>query len=844
VSPPSTDANAAGACAHCAAPTPEGGRFCCAGCEAVFAALNDDGLGRRYYQLQQRDPEALRGVQAQPRTGIDYGWLDSEHYRRGLQHGQREPTAAYATACWSLDGMTCAACTWLVEEVATQHDGVLDARADLLRRELTLRFAADAQLADVAAALGRFGYGVGLQRGRDALATERRRQLTDLAIAGAAVLNMMLLTIPYYLGLDRGGLAQLFGAIAWLLATIVLAGPGRGFLTRALAAVRSRRLSLDVPLAIGLVSAWAVSTGALLLGRYEHVYLDTLAMLVFALLVGRFLQSRATERAFAQVAQLTSVMPQPVDVWRHGGWQRAQLVSVQPGERVRLGAGRALPFDAEVVDAATVDLAVITGEAAPRQLGAGAAVPSGAVNIHDAAVFVALGPADASAPDALPTPEPGALVTAISRWFTPAVLLAAAVAFAVQSSLDEAGGLSALAAGGQAALVVLVVACPCALGLAVPLVHALTMGRASRDGVLVRDPVAIERLGELHAARRGGRQPTFVFDKTGTLTMGAPEVAAASWSPTALGTCGTTQARIRRALAAIEAQSQHPIARAITTWAIDGDASLAGWQREPPPVPRDTVTHLAGRGIRGVWDGLEVHAGSPRHPPVGAADGGHGDPPRRDEQRGDNLDPDAAVSPVHVWVRAVAQPDAPWRQVLRLGLRDQLRADAASTVHALREQHGARVVLLSGDHERAVLDVAARLGIDEAHAEALPADKSALIERLRAHGPVVMVGDGLNDLDALQAADVSFAPDTAAPRAVAAAHVILHGRGIAGVTALLERSLRARRVVRAALAAGLAYNGLGVAFSIFGAITPLFAALLMPASSITVVSLSLYAVRR
>ena len=823
-----------GRCAHCEAPTATEARFCCAGCEAVHGALHAGGLAA-WYRLRDRDPEALRGVPARPGGHGRHGYLDSERYRkehcrptrwrgRNSQGGDGQVSDGQVNEGieteWMVRGMTCVACAWLIEQLGQRQDGLVEIQVDPLARSLRLRASDEVRLAAFADELAAFGYGIGLPGERED-GEEARRDLAEVAIAGALAANTMLLTLPLYFGLDDGPLAALFAWVSAALATVCLFSPARPFVRVAWAGLKRGVVGLDLPIALGIVAAWLWSMAQLPMGRWHALYFDSLTVLVFALRLGRFVQARAIERAAARARLLAAAMPQLVRTWRQGRWQELPPEDVAVGERIRLDGGEELPFEAELSsDDQDFDLRVVTGESRPQRQIRGARVVAGAIPLTGA-TLVRVSASDAATANRPTTPRrrvKAAMPAAADRLgvaFTSVVLTVAALSFAGWWWHASA------AAAIEVAVAVLIVACPCALGLATPVTVAMAVASAARRGVLVQRAAVLEALAEVRSV---------VFDKTGTVTEGRPAVVDS------LVVEPDDWPEIRRALVQIEATSRHPVASALV--AHLGDTTTAA--SEPP----QRIQSLPGSGIAGLAHDWRVLALSAR----GAAERDLPTSPTTEERlkswraAGHTivLVYGAAASPVH-------RPDLDAGDEPRLddagGLRlvagfataDRLRTDAVATVAELRRDRGLETWLISGDHQRAVDRVADRLQVDGQLAEASPQAKVQQLGRLAQRGAAVMVGDGHNDIAALERADVAVAVGSATPAAVAASDVVLPAVGLHGLVVLFDVATGARRVAHVAIAGALVYNALTIGLAAAGAITPLLAAILMPISSLSVV---------
>lgn len=775
-----------------------GESFCCTGCEAVHGALQGAGLSD-WYRLREVDRDAVVGVAARPRDDRAYAYLDTQSYRdrhcQAVGVGQGEHDAA-----WSVDGMTCVACAWLIEEVARKHDGVRDVRVDLLEQRMELRFADDAKLSEIAREIARFGYGVALPGDGADPGAARRSDLIDVAVAGALMGNTMLLVLPYYAGLETGRFAVLFGWLSMLLATVSLAVPGRVFLRNAWAAAGMRMVSLDVPIALGLVAAWIYSLVQLVRGAYDQLFLDSLVMLVFSLRVGRFFQARTVERATARTRLLAASMPDLLHVLREGRWIEVAAEQVLAGETVRVDPGQRLPAEARLLRDAEVDLQVVSGEEAPRRLQAGATLPLGARAVDVAFEAEVLEPPELTAAPSLATGtarRTPMLADRLGGAFTAFVIAAALAGFAYWAAQDGVG------AGLQVAMVVLIVACPCAIGLATPTATSLAIADAARRGVLIREPSVLERTRALRA---------IVFDKTGTVTEGRPEVERTFWLLDEADRVDAVSA-----LADLEATSRHPVARGVTR-SLEGEERRLG--KQPRRSLPESVELEPGAGIRGSARGMAVAARS-------ADADGSGDAAVdafvADAQR-------AGLSVVVLWREAAA--------IGALALRDALRADARAVIDGLRAE-GLHVELLSGDHSRAVAEVAERLGLQDASGGVGPSDKAARIEALqREFGAVAMVGDGQNDVLALRGASLAVTLAGATPDAIGSSEIVLQSGGLAGLSWALQHARSARSTIRATLLFAGIYNLFGIGWALSGGLTPLAAAVLMPLSSASVVTIA------
>jgi Cu2+-exporting ATPase len=785
-------------CSHCTLPVPPGrlreaesDQFCCEGCETVFAVLHDHGL-ERWYEL--RGPEG-EGQRART-SGRSYEEFDAESFR--TMHC-RALAGGLLSAELYLEGVHCPACVWLVERLPFVLDGVTGTRLNLGRSSCRVTWdPSRVEASAIARALDRLGYSPHPWRRSEADALRRkedRRELLRLAVAGAAAGNVMLLSIALYGGWFSGietahaNLLRWTGLAASLPAVLWAALP---FFRGAARSLLARRLHVDLPVALGIAAGFLGSTLATIRGSGE-VYFDSVTALVFLLLVGRFLQRRAQRAAIEASDLLSALAPSTAHLLVDGGCRDVPLESLLPGSLVEVRAGESIPVDGRVEDGASeLDCSLLTGESRPTAARVGDPVHAGTVNLSSPLRVRAektgeetrVGRLMTTVEDRLRRRAPVVqLADRIAGWFVAVVLMLGALTLGLWLAIEPASAL-------DHAVALLIVTCPCALALATPLAVTAALGRAARAGLLLKGGAALERLAT----------PALVLlDKTGTLTEGRVALVSREGDDDAL-----------LLAAALERSSSHPVARAFT------DAFDAG------ELDATEVQQELGGGISGRVGDREVAAGSPAW--IAARVGSLSEPwPERVDAAARE-----GLTPVLVAIdRSVAA---------LAGLGDPVRPEAAATIRRLREG-GAEVGILSGDHPQVVAAVARAVGVDGARAfgSLSPEEKLARVEDAGRRGTVVMVGDGVNDAAALAAASVGVAVSGGAEASLQAADAFLARPGLDGLADLLEGSRRTFWTIRRGVAFSLAYNLLGGALAMAGFIHPLAAALLMPASSLTVV---------
>lgn len=697
--------------------------------------------------------------------------------------GERRRSATLA-----VENMRCGGCMRAVEKALVAVSGVRAARANLSARRVSVDYdAGDCTEADLVAALGRAGFRASLMAAPAPGDSDRDGDLLRrVAVAGFAAGNIMLLSISVWSGLasDMDEAAQaLFHWLSALIALPAVAYAGQPFYSSAAAALRARRLNMDVPISLAVMLATGMSLFQTARGS-EQVYFDAAVTLLFLLLVGRWLDERLRVRARGEAHNLMALQQGLATViGADGGTRTIAAHRLQPGDRLLIAAGERIPADGTVcAGAGDVDQALITGESTPVAVAPGVPVYAGTVNLSRP-LQVRVSAADQNTLLA----EIGRLMAAAeqdrssyrrladraARLYSPAVHILGVATFG--------GWMVAGAAWEDAltyAIAVLIITCPCALALAVPAVQVAAAGRLFRQGVVLKAADGLERLAEID---------TVVFDKTGTLTLGRPRLVLDG------NVCDDDLA----AAAGLAAASRHPYARALVAAA---EAHLG------PVVPAAGVEEVAGFGLRRDGPRGEERLGSPAWCGM----------------------PGEAVGGTVVCYRRGAGLPVSWR------LEDALRPDAAEVAAALKRQ-GLSLVLLSGDAASAVEAASRAVGIEAWTARATPARKiEVLAAHARAGRKTLMVGDGLNDAPALAAAHASLSPATAADISQRAADLVFQGERLSPVLEALSLARRAKSMALQNFALALAYNALCVPLAMAGHVTPLVAAVAMSTSSILV----------
>ena len=720
--------------------------------------------------------------------------------------GYRVPEVTFDLA---VGGMTCASCVARVERALARVPGVLAVQVNLATERAHLRAVAGTTEAALAAALARAGYrlaAAGQGAEADPGAARERRDLLAAAV----------LTAPFILGMAGMALGRDWMPGGWVqaaLATPVVFWLGARFWRAGFAALRAGSGNMDQLVALGTGAAWGLSVFLLLRHGAHHahaLYFEAGAMVVFFVLLGKWLEAREKRATGAAIAALLDLAPRTARRIEGDVEAEVPAAALLGGDRVVVRPGERIPADGEVREGRSgVDESALTGESRAVEKEPGARVATGTIALDGRLVIevravgeetvLARVAALVAAAQASRAPVQK-LVDRVSGMFVPVVM---AIAL-----LTLAGWLLAGAEVEQAvitAVSVLVIACPCALGLATPAAIMAGTGAAARAGILVRDVDAIERAQGITLV---------AFDKTGTLTEGRPRLAALHAAE------GVERAEALRLAAALQAGSEHPLARAVAA-AWTGEAGAA-----PPQVQEFRA--LPGRGVEGVVEGRRLALGSPR---LLAESGAAAGP----------LEAAAAAE-------AAAGRSLAWliegdRALALLAFEDTLRPGAAAAVAGLHAA-GLRTAMLSGDLRAAAEGVAARLGIDDVAAEVLPADKAARIAAWQADGArVAMVGDGVNDAPALAQADLGIAMGSGTDVAMAAAGITLLRGDPALVPAAIEVARRTHAKIRQNLAWAFGYNVIGLPLAAAGLLSPVVAGAAMALSSVSVLGSALWLAR-
>ncbi len=782
-----------GHCLHCGNPLgkfwrPEDGPFCCRGCAGVHQLIHQENLDR-YYDLKPATTAPAADLRHD-----SFGWLDRLLAERDTYTGAHTGPLRLDL---DIQGVHCAACVWLIEELFRRRDAGIQIRINPTLGKVELVWDQErGDLKEFLAEVEQFGYRLGPStRG---VRRQSHALLLRMAIAISMALNVMMFSLSFYFGLAEGNLYHFFGWLSLVMATVSLLAGGGVFLKGAVAGLRRGVLHLDVPISLGMILAYAGSVYAFLTAGPDHAYFDSLTIFIALMLIGRWAQEHILERNRNSLLDTSGA--ENLTVKRKlpdGDLEAVAAPRICKGDELWIAPGDLLPVEGMLMRRVTsVSLDWITGESDQVAFRPGDRIPAGAFNASENGF-------SATALEDFATSRLQDLLSAstvsdeefrprwwhkVSSWYVSVVLAAAVAGFLVWLPQDPTRAL-------KVTIAVLVVTCPCALGLATPLAEELIHAALRRVGVFLRKPSFLEK---------ALRVRKILLDKTGTLTL--DRLTLDEDSREELDRLDPPERRILRHMTS---RSNHPVSVCLAR-ALAGSAD---------PLPADfsataaeELREVTGAGLELVLDGVTWRLGLPAFALT--------------ESAGRKLDSTTVVFSSDGVARAV------------FTLQEDLKKDAPSEVARLRGA-GYEVYLLSGDRQAKVDQVAAALGIEPAYAvgELTPEAKAAKVRQLDDHD-TLMVGDGLNDSPSFAAALCAATPAVDRPVLPGKADFYFLGDGIGALGKSLAAARVLRRVVRDNLILAVLYNLGAVGLCLAGLVTPVVAAIIMPVSSVTVVTLT------
>lgn len=792
-------------CFHCLQPVPAGldlsvtiagepRPMCCYGCQAVASTIIEHGLGH-FYQFRDTSnpatvalvPEELQELEAYDQADIQKSFV-------------REQANGTRSIVLSVDGMTCAACAWLIERETHRLAGIERVLVNATTERVHVTWHPDqVSLSNILKSIAGIGYrALPFQQAvaEQDFSRKRKQYVRRLGVAGIATMQVMMIAVGLYFGVVSDldpGLQSFLWWVSWAFATPVILYSAQPFYLSALRSIQAGRPNMDVPVSIALLGAYGASTYATLIQQGD-VYFESVSMFTLFLLGGRYIELLARQKAVSVAANLIKLLPALADKETHDGQVETLLVQqLSAGDVIRVKAGATLPVDGELLTPqAFINESLLSGESRPVAKQAKDMVLAGSVNQQQPIRLrvtatqqqtVLAGIVDLQDTALANKPKLAQMADRIASVFVWRLLIIAAATFIVWYWIDPSKAF-------WVTLSVLVATCPCALALAAPTAITGTIHRLNRSGILIRNGDILEQVAKLK---------TIFFDKTGTLTEGDFRVTDAA-------VLGTRQAgNCDRLTAGLESYSEHPIALPLRQRAVADQFT--------------ELNNTAGAGLEGLAanDGQRYRIGSLAfvqqwHPDFTTAQADH-----------------------NVYLASQAEVLASYR------VTDTLRPDAAAVLGKLRAA-GYQLVMLTGDNEARAQEVAQAVGIDELQANCSPADKLQAIQVAQQTQVVMVVGDGINDAPVLAQADMSVSFSAAADLAKASADaIILNGR-LDSLDALVAGAGRCRRIMRQNMTWALVYNISILPVAMAGFVTPYIAAIGMSLSSLLVLlnSLRLY----
>ncbi|TKA90932.1 heavy metal translocating P-type ATPase [Halopseudomonas bauzanensis] len=785
-------------CYHCGEPVPAGSSWCstilgeqramcCPGCQAVADAIVAGGLESYYTHRTESsaNPEALPQALQDELEMLDRSDVQQRYVR---SEGDRQQIELL------IEGISCAACGWLIEKRLVQMPGVLEATLNLGNNRLNLSWsAADTRLSALLGEIKRIGYAAHPyepDKASEQIARENRQYLRRLGLAGLMFMQVMMATMALWDGFNQDMTPEMAVTLRWaalLMTTPVVLYSCAPFFRGAWRDLKNRRLSMDVSVSMAIGSAYGAGIWATLTNSGE-IYFDSVTMFAFFLLAGRYLERRARQRTVESTAKLVNLLPpSTIRVDEQGQPQRIMLEEVRSGDLLEIKPGESIPADGVITrGVSSIDESALSGEYLPLAKQVGDQVTAGTMNVEGplqiqvsavgtetrlSAIVRLLERAQAD------KPRLAQLADQVAQYFLITVLLAIVLV----------GGAWWWLVNGETAfwiiIAMLVATCPCALSLATPTALTTATGSLQKLGLLITRGHVLEGLNRID---------TVILDKTGTLTEGRMTLERILPFPGHDGEQALLQARM------IESRSEHPIARAFGRSAAQADS----------------VTSHPGLGLEGLCNDQLLRIGKPGY----VAELGSWSAPAVPDEPGQWLLLGDAQGPIAWFV-----------------LNDRLRTDAGQLIRQLRDR-GLRVVLLSGDHAPVVERMAHNLGIEEAIGNATPADKLAFVQQLQDQGAqVLMLGDGVNDVPVLASANISVAMGEASDLAKTSADAVLLSSHLQVLSDTFTVARRTRRIMIQNLFWAGAYNAGILPLAALGLVSPALAAAGMSASSLLVV---------
>ena len=799
-------------CKHCAGHfegeavrDANGNEFCCNGCKNVYAYLKSQGFGEFYSKLKNGEQNL-----AKPSSKHFDKQSASSMFSKLLRRDENNPFICELEVL--ISGIHCPACIWLNEKALSNLEGVLELNISATTSKARVLFdERKTALEDILNLIIAIGYDPKpFNEVKGAKNSLSREYYAKLIVALACSMNIMWVAIALYSGYFEGlslGAKKILHFAEFVLASPPVFYTASVFYRSALSSLKLRQISMDVNVSLGILSVYFYSVYAMLSGS-EQVYFDSACMLVTFIFAGKFLQTKATQKAAQELENISSLFVEQVMSVKNNSripsiseFKPCDVSEVKSGDFVLLRSGERAMIDGVVLSGqASVDNSSINGESVPVGISKDDTLLSGALCAEGSVIYKATSSFQGSFLNKLSKllsnasfarAEIEELANKISSHFGWAILALCVASFVFWSVVNISAWSGASAFG--VAISVLVIACPCALSLATPIATLVAMGTATKRSIVFKDAKVLETLAKCDI---------IAFDKTGTLSKANLKVSSEQrFLPFDDG-----------ALLALASASAHPISKAVASYILEKTCTLSSFNQGI----LENIQNIAGKGISATYKGVKIAGGSAAFV----------------KSLGASLADDTGDSSSEYYFMYDG------KLVARFFLDDELREGAKASIKELKKM-GLKVLMLSGDKQIVASKVASELGIDESHGELNPEQKALLIKELQKSANVVMVGDGINDILALKSANVGIAMGSGASVSVGVSDVVLLRDELEGLVFALRQAKKTFKVIKENLFISLVYNALSIPLAMAGFIIPLFAAISMSFSSLLVVLNSL-----
>lgn len=799
-------------CKHCAGHfegeaviDANGDEFCCNGCKNVYAYLNSRGLSEFYSKLKKGEQNL-----AKPSSKHFDKQSASSMFSKLLRRDESSPFICELEVL--ISGIHCPACIWLNEKALSNLEGVLELNISATTSKARVLFdERKTALEDILNLIIAIGYDPKpFNEVKGAKNSLSREYYARLIVALACSMNIMWVAIALYSGYFEGlstGAKKILHFAEFVLASPPVFYTASVFYRSALSSLKLRQISMDVNVSLGILSVYFYSVYAMLSGS-EQVYFDSACMLVTFIFAGKFLQTKATQKAAQELENISSLFVEQVMSVKNNSripsiseFKPCDVSEIKSGDFVLLRSGERAMIDGVVLSGqASVDNSSINGESVPVGISKDDALLSGALCAEGSVIYKATSSFQGSFLNKLSKllsnasfarAEIEELANKISSHFGWAILGLCVASFVFWSAANISAWSGANAFG--VAISVLVIACPCALSLATPIATLVAMGTATKRSIVFKDAKVLETLAKCDI---------IAFDKTGTLSKANLKVLKGQrFLPFDDG-----------ALLALASASTHPISKAVASYILEKTCTLSPFSQDA----LENIQNIAGKGISATYKGVKIAGGSKAFV----------------KSLGASLADDTGGSSSEYYFMYDG------KLVARFLLGDELREGAKASIKELKKM-GLKVLMLSGDKQIVASKVASELGIDESHGELNPEQKALLIKELQKSANVVMVGDGINDILALKSANVGIAMGSGASVSVGVSDVVLLRDELSDLVFALRQAKKTFKVIKENLFISLVYNALSIPLAMAGFIIPLFAAISMSFSSLLVVLNSL-----